>query len=120
MLEPAIGQRIASAADALRVLDGAALVTPSSVVPAPRRGPMQTLEWRLPLWGGGLGAALVYTVFGGSLSETEMVQLSYLWVPLVAFGLAGRLTGTRQTAIVWALLALFGLLVFFQVVFPLL
>ena len=120
MLEPAIGQRIASAADALRALDGAALVTPSSVVPAPRRGPMRALEWRLPLWGGGLGAALVYTVFGGSLSETDMVQLSYVWVPLVGFGLAGRLTGARKTAIVWALLALFGLLVFFQVVFPML
>lgn len=117
MLEPAIGRRIASASEALRVLDGAALVPARTPLPAPSN-PMPALEWKLPLWAGGIAAASIYTVFFNAFSEGELVQVSFLWAPLIAFGLGGKLTRARKTALTWALLTFVGLIAFFALVFP--
>jgi serine/threonine protein kinase len=117
MLEPAIGRRISSATAALAVLDGAALA-PVASTPAALVRPMPPLEWKLPLWGGSLGAAAIYVVFFDSFSESELVQVSFLWAPLVAFGLGGKLTRARKTALTWALLTFVGLVAFFALVFP--
>ena len=69
-----------------------------------------------------IGAALIYLVFAGSLSETDMVRLSYIWVPIAVTGAAVWITGrnTLKFALAWLILALASLFVFFEVVFPLL
>ena len=118
MLEPAVGQRLASAAEALRALDGAALVPAGISTPVRTDSLMPAIEWKLPLWGGAAGAAVLYTVFFDAFSETELVQVSFLWAPLVAYGLGGKLGRQRKTAIMWALLTLVGQIVFFLLVFP--
>jgi len=42
------------------------------------------------IWKIGLAVAvIIYAVRFNDLSETEMVQLSYLWLPIFVFGLAG-------------------------------
>lgn len=42
------------------------------------------------LWKIGIAVAvIIYAVRFNDLSETEMVQLSYLWLPIFVFGLAG-------------------------------
>jgi hypothetical protein len=72
----------------------------------------------LPLWLG-IGAAVsIYTVFFNTFSESELVQVSFLWAPLVAYGLGGKLTRARKSAASWAALTLVGLIVFLTLVFP--
>lgn len=126
MLEPAVGQRLASAAAALRALDGAALVAtaPATALhiatPVLPASSMPTIEWRLPLWAGTLGCAAIYglTVVFNNFSESELVLVSFIWAPLVAYGFGGKLTRTRKTAASWAALTFVGLIVFFMLVFP--
>lgn len=118
MLAPAVGGRLASAAAVLGVLDGGAPAVPAVAASTAVARPMPALEWKIPLWGGSLGAAAIYLAFFDSFSESELVQVSFIWGPLVAFGLGGKLTRVRRTAWTWGLLAFVGLLVFFELVFP--
>ena len=42
------------------------------------------------IWKVGIAIAIIiYATRFNDLSETEMVQLSYLWLPFIVFGLAG-------------------------------
>ena len=118
MLEPAVGQRPASAAEVLRALDGAALTRSPISTPAPRDSSMPTIEWKLPLWTGSLMSVATYTIGFDSFSESELVLVSFLWAPLVAYGLGGKLSRARRTAVSWAAMTLVGLVVFFFLVFP--
>lgn len=67
-----------------------------------------------------VGAVGIYLVFESNISETQMVSLSYYWVPLVAFGISG-LTLTRdslaKSAAVGALSVVL-LAFFFSSIFP--
>lgn len=67
-------------------------------------------------------AALVYLVFGNSLSETEMVLLSYVWVPIATVSGVILIKGktTIKLAIGWLIASILGLVVFFEVIFPML
>jgi len=67
-------------------------------------------------------AALIYTVFASSLSETEMVQFSYIWLPTALTGAAILRTGanTLKIALSWFLSAIAGLFLFFEIIFPML
>lgn len=75
------------------------LFTPTAVAAATRFG---TEVLRRVFIGALIVAAIaamgIYVVFESSISETQMVRLSYYWVPLVAFGISG-LTLTRDSLV---------------------
>jgi len=77
---------------------------------------------RVVLIGAIIAAALVYLVFANSLSETDMVRLSYIWLPIAITGAAILFTGknTLKFAISWFITAVLGLFVFFELIFPML
>ena len=77
---------------------------------------------RVMLIGAIIAAALVYLVFSNSLSETDMVRLSYIWLPIAITGAAILFTGknTLKFAISWFITAVLGLFVFFELIFPML
>lgn len=77
---------------------------------------------RIMLVGALAAAALIYTVFANSLSETEMVQLSYIWLPIALTGAAILSTGanTLKIALSWFLSTMAGLFLFFEIIFPML
>jgi serine/threonine protein kinase len=133
MLEPAVGMRVASARAALDVLDGRTTHTGTQRIARMSRpgherpaGPDRLRwVWRTAMGAGLLGAGVLYGLLFNELSETELVELSPLWIAPVAFGLAGR--ATLRTRGVWARLGLaatgmvfafLGLAVFFTLVWP--
>lgn len=141
MLEPVIGQRADSVETVLAILDGkqaaagpGALATrPGGVVAAAAgstalvavKPSVPAVAWMVPLVGGLGTATVVYGFAFNDFSERELVQVSYLWVPAVAFGWALRMaardpgdadplwTAVKRTGLVIA-----ALVFFFQVVFP--
>lgn len=132
MLEPAVGQRAASSDAVVKILDGAPLVAAGgAVVPAPgtavavRDKPsVPALVWQVPLFGGIGSAGMIWLMFN-EFSETELVQLSFLWVPMVVFGLALRSAAwdpnSRRPvlrAAGWAGFAVAALVFFFEGIFP--
>jgi serine/threonine protein kinase len=129
MLEPAVGARLPGAAEALAVLDGrdipAAVAPPAPPARAARTPDPLRWVWRASA---GLGVALAVAIYGAffdRLSETELVELSPLWLLPVVFGLAGgssrrtRSVGGRLgVAALGAVIALVGLSVFFVTIWP--
>lgn len=77
---------------------------------------------KIMLYGGLAAAALIYLAFFNSLSETDMVNFSYIWLPFSVAGAAVLLTGnnTLKNAIIWFAVTISALFGFFQVVFPML
>ncbi len=77
---------------------------------------------KLMLIGALAGAALIYTIFANTLSETDMVRLSYIWLPTALTGAAILFTGenTLKIALAWFLSTIFGLFLFFEIIFPML
>ena len=69
-----------------------------------------------------LGAALIYLIFANSLSETDMVRLSYVWLPIAVTGAAILWTGKNSIrfALAWFISTIMGLFSFFELVFPML
>lgn len=67
-------------------------------------------------------AALIYLVFANSLSETDMVRLAYVWVPVAVTGGLLWFTGKRvlKFALIWFFATLMLLFAFFEIIFPLL
>lgn len=67
-------------------------------------------------------AALITLVFESSISETDMVMMSYIWAPIVVTGAAIWITGknTLKFALKWFVLTLLALFVFFVQIFPML
>lgn len=119
MLEPAIGQRLASARDALRALDGA-LERAGPSVPVVKDRRIPALVHQIPLWGGGLATLALYGVLFDSFSESDLVALSYVWVPVLGFGFGVRATDSLLGGVKWAGLAFLLLGVFIAGVFPML
>jgi serine/threonine protein kinase len=132
MLEPAVGQRAASSADVLKILDGALVpvaaaqgvaASPTALV---RSEPsVHPALWRVPLFGGLGTTAVVYLAMFNEFSETELVEMSFLWVPVVAFGLALRRAAWDPLvkrpvvqAVVFTLGSLAMLVFFFAAIFP--
>ncbi len=72
------------------------------------------------LFGGLIGAALIYLALFNSLSETEMVNLSYIWLPISVAGAAILYTGknTLMFAIICLIMTVLALFVFFELIFP--
>lgn len=120
MLEPAIGQRTASAGDALRVLDGAELVRAAPATPAPKARPLPALVHKIPLYGGTLSALVLYGALFDWFTESELVLLSFGWLPVIAFGLGVRATDTIRGGLAWAVFGTFGLWCFIVGIFPML
>lgn len=120
MLEPAIGQRIATAAEALKALDGAALVRAGANVPVRKDRRLPALVHTIPLWVGGLSALALYGVLFDSFSERELMDLSYVWLPIVAFGLGVRATDSIVGGIRWAVAGALLLGAFLVGIFPML
>ena len=77
---------------------------------------------RIMLIGAIITAALVYLVFADALSETDMVRLSYIWLPIAITGAALLITGknTLKFAIGWFAAAMLALFAFFELIFPML
>jgi serine/threonine protein kinase len=133
MLEPAVGMRVATARAALDVLDGrtthAGTQQLARISRSGRERPAgpdrMRWVWRTAMGTGLLGAGLIYGLFFNELSETELVEMSPLWIAPVVFGLAGRATlrtrgvlarlGLAAGGMVFAFL---GLAVFFTLIWP--
>jgi|GEM_PF-2793745 len=77
---------------------------------------------RIMLIGAIIVAALVYLVFADTLSETDMVRLSYIWLPIAIAGAAILMTGknTLKFAIAWFAATVLALFAFFELIFPML
>lgn len=131
MLEPAVGQRAGSAEAVLAILDGPLTSAPAQVTSAPAAivpvaaPSLPALAWQVPIWGGLGSAVVIYGLFFNEFSETELVQVSYLWLPVLVFGLALRSAAHDPAskhplgaALGWAGAAVMGLVFFFEAIFP--
>lgn len=126
MVEPLVGQRPQSAAEALALLDRPALPAPREAktrVVAAAEAPPSAI-WRtigaLAIGGGLLAAGAIYILFFDAFSETELVRISILWVAPVAFGFGVR-WGERSplaTGFLWSGVAVFLLILFIYGIFP--
>lgn len=69
-----------------------------------------------------LTAAAIYIIFVDTLSETDMVNLAYLWVPLAVSGAAVWWSGNTNIRFALTVLvaAFASLFVFFSIIFPML
>ncbi|MFZ6182744.1 serine/threonine-protein kinase [Nannocystis pusilla] len=118
MLEPAVGQRFAAARDVLAVLDGEALARREPALPVPQARSLPALVYKAPLYTGGAAALLLYGFLFDDFSESDLVALSFAWLPLVAFGLGARLRDSIAGGLRWAVIATLLLGVFLLAVFP--
>jgi serine/threonine protein kinase len=126
MLEPAVGQRAASSDAVFKILDGPALVAvaPETAVAVRDKPSVPALVYQVPLFGGIGSAGMIWLMFN-EFSETELVQLSFLWVPMVVFGLALRGAAWDpnsrrpvRRAAGWAGFTVAALVFFFEGIFP--
>src|SRR5690606_185058 len=84
--------------------------------------------WRVAVGTGLLVAGLFFGVFFDALTESELVEMSPLWIAPMAFGLIGRATrragagiaGRLGLAAAGMVLAFLGAAVFLRLVWPLL
>lgn len=79
--------------------------------------------YQLAIGAGLLLAVFLYTWGFDSYSETDLVRLSYLWLPLIFFGLAGFIFHKRGKQSLWvglgaAVFFTFWLIFFFELIFP--
>ncbi|MBZ5710012.1 serine/threonine protein kinase [Nannocystis pusilla] len=118
MLEPAVGRRLASARDVLVVLAGDALQRRENSLPVPAARSLPPAVYKAPLYTGGAAALLLYGFFFDAFSETDLVALSFVWLPLVLFGLGARLNDSIAGGLRWAVLGTLLLGVFILGVFP--
>ncbi len=75
---------------------------------------------QIMLYGGLIGAAVIYLALFNSLSETDMVNFSYIWLPFAVTGAAVLYTGknTLGFALTCFALAIVALVLFFEIIFP--
>lgn len=81
---------------------------------------VSTAVAKIMLFGGLIGAALIYLAFFNSLSETDMVNFSYVWLPFAVTGAAVLYTGrnTLKFAVFCFALTILSLILFFELIFP--
>jgi hypothetical protein len=65
-----------------------------------------------------LSALTLYGLMFDSFSETQLVRLSFVWLPLVAFGLAVKVRDSIPVALTWTVAATVALGVFIYGIFP--
>jgi len=131
MVEPVIGKRPSSAKEALALLDNpAAMVQAGAGVAIQKKGQKQ--QENAPLSAGtralgkaaiglgGLAGGLIYLVFFDSFSETELIQISALWIAPVAFGFGVLQGGSSpiSTGLVWSGSVVGLLILFIYGIFP--
>ncbi len=123
MIEPIVGKRIQSAREVVAILDGETL--PAVQGPrAPVRPDRLGWLWTAAIGLGGVAAGVIYLVMFDSFSETELIQISPLWLAPVAFGIGGRRAATSGhthpigTGTLWAGIAVGLLIVFIYGIFP--
>jgi serine/threonine protein kinase len=95
MLEPLAGQRVGSASETRILLDGSTVAVPTRSSKAALASPVEHPTWLPTTFNaatglGGTGAAILYVGFFDSFSETELVQLSVLWLAPLLFGVVGK------------------------------
>lgn len=73
-----------------------------------------------PVYAAAIAAALIGWIVAiiSNVSESNLVALSYLLVPLLVFGIVGLATGSLRPALIWAGAALAGYFVFIVLIFP--
>jgi serine/threonine protein kinase len=140
MLEPAVGRRVASAKEALALLNGFARLqelstdaSSQSPVYAPSREEAPLIGVRklndyiftAILYLGVTSGFLINIILFNSLSERELVEFSYLWFPLIPLGGMGRYAlrhmhdkSSWVVAIFSWMLAFAALFFFFEGIFP--
>lgn len=124
LLEPIVGQRLESAAAALRILDGKEDAKPAEpAVPQHTKTPAWYRTLFILCLGGSLGGAgIIYPLNFNNFSETEMIQMAPFWVLPAAFGASGLLVQSSKRPIVNAILMTLGaagaLAFFFAAIFP--
>lgn len=84
-------------------------------------------------WMAGLSLALIlYLVEAQNLSETELVHWSYVWIPIVIFGVAGSIALKKGKAadldnpfrsalirsLTWTVVGIVLLVIFYEVIWP--
>ncbi len=125
LVEPLQTNRPKSARLALELFErGDALVEAPDpgAIEKSRQGSWRTTLFTLAL-GGSLGSAgIIYPINFNNFSETELVQMSPLWVLPAAFGFFGLLLKNSERPILYAVLATifsgFMLYCFFAAIFP--
>lgn len=124
MIEPIVGKRVQSAQEVVAILGGQALaVAPIHPPPVRSRDRLGWL-WTAAIGLGGLSAGVIYLVMFDSFSETELIQISPVWLAPVAFGVGGRRaakSGMRHpvgTGLMWAGAAVGLLILFIYGIFP--
>jgi serine/threonine protein kinase len=144
MLEPIIGKRIATAKGALDLLNGQPVVPPRRLIetttsdshairvnapqtaaPLSRWESLQFSIFSVFMFGGMLAGVVLNMLLFNSLSESELVEFSYLWLPVIAFGFGGRFAIKSMkgktpavVALVSWMLAVGLLFFFFEGIFP--
>ena len=125
MLEPIVGLRVQSAAEARAMLrdPGRALAPRGPTALAHVNRSDATLA-NVCIAGSGVAAAGIYLVFFDALSETVLVQLSALWIGPLIFGVALAVLArqgverAKSKAAAIAGAGLLALIVFFFAIFP--
>jgi serine/threonine protein kinase len=144
MLEPIVAKRVATANEALSLLNEPPALTPRQFTET-TNAPPQTVSISAPqpevpltrweniqftifsvfMFGGMLTGVVINMLLFNSLSETELVEFSYLWVPVIVFGWGGRFAIKNMkgktpaiVALVAWMLAVGLLFFFFEGIFP--
>lgn len=127
MLEPAIGRRVQTAAEARALVRGRGNTALAQPAPKDLSVPNYVALQRtanLAIGGGGIAAAILYFVVFDSMSETMLVTISGLWLAPIVFGIALKRALAKASpnpvsssvAITGA--GLIALIVFFVAIFP--
>lgn len=92
---------------------------------------MKLNSFTISLLLGAVYMVYLYVFAFDQYSETALVQLSFIWIPLMIYGMAGlhfasiakkqdgpvRIKPVRR-AVIWALAGTLGLIFFFAAIFP--
>ncbi|MEZ4462244.1 MAG: serine/threonine-protein kinase [bacterium] len=125
MTQPIAGQRFQSAAEAIAALDKpqTAMEPAKRNVPAVVPTPLAIrILFHAAFWPSLVSAVYIYVFAFDSFSETELVQVSAMWLlPMVFGGTGFFVTGSKNPfakAVLTTILAAAGMVVFFGAIFP--
>ncbi|EKD63241.1 MAG: hypothetical protein ACD_51C00314G0005 [uncultured bacterium] len=71
-----------------------------------------------------LFAIVIYGIAAENLTETIMINMSFIWVPMIVFGASGLVFINKKRpvllSILWSIFSFFLMIVFFSIIWPLL